>query len=105
MDKVTQQNAASAEESASAAEEMSAQAETMKGMVNDLLAMVGGGLKKRGVPPEKKHARKLTSKLLGAGRAATDQLKTKTRRADGAQGKTKRPEDVIPLEEADLKDF
>jgi methyl-accepting chemotaxis protein len=41
LDKVTQQNAANAEESASAAEEMSAQAETMKGMVADLVAIVG----------------------------------------------------------------
>jgi len=105
MDKVTQQNAASAEESASAAEEMSAQAETMKGMVNDLLAMVGGGLKKEGISPEKKHGRKLTSKLLGAGRTATAQMKAKTRKADGTLGKPNRPEDVIPLEEADLKDF
>jgi methyl-accepting chemotaxis protein len=105
MDKVTQQNAASAEESASAAEEMSAQAETMKGMVSDLLAMVGGGQKKDGASPDKQHGRKLASKLLVAGRAATDQLKAKARKADGAPGKTKRPEDVIPLEEADFKDF
>ena len=42
LDKVTQQNAANAEESASAAEEMSAQAETMLGMVGELVAMVGG---------------------------------------------------------------
>ena len=42
MDKVTQQNAANAEESASAAEELSAQAETMQGMVDELVAMVGG---------------------------------------------------------------
>ena len=38
MDKVTQQNAANAEESASAAEELTAQAETMKGMVDELVA-------------------------------------------------------------------
>jgi len=105
MDKVTQQNAASAEESASAAEEMSAQAETMKGMVNDLLAMVGGGLKKDGASAEKMHGGRLTTKLLGAGRAATAQLKAKGRKTDGTPGKPKRPEEVIPLEEADLKDF
>ena len=45
MDKVTQQNAANAEESASAAEEMSAQAETMKGMVDELQGIVGGSSK------------------------------------------------------------
>ena len=42
MDKVTQQNAAGAEESASVAEQLSAQAQTVKGMVDELSAMVGG---------------------------------------------------------------
>ncbi len=42
MDKVIQQNAASAEESASASEELSAQAQQMKSMVGELMAMVGG---------------------------------------------------------------
>ncbi len=42
MDKVTQQNAASAEESASAAEEMSAQSEEMLAMVSGLVALVDG---------------------------------------------------------------
>jgi methyl-accepting chemotaxis protein len=41
LDKLTQQNAANAEESASASEEMSAQAETMKSMVDELVAIVG----------------------------------------------------------------
>jgi len=41
MDKVTQSNAASAEESAAAAEELNAQAETMKRSVNELLKLVG----------------------------------------------------------------
>jgi methyl-accepting chemotaxis protein len=42
MDKVTQSNAAAAEESASASEELNAQALTLKGAVSELLAMVGG---------------------------------------------------------------
>ena len=42
MDKVTQSNAASAEESASAAEEMSAQAEALKEAVAELLRLVDG---------------------------------------------------------------
>jgi methyl-accepting chemotaxis protein len=42
MDKVTQSNAANAEESASAAEELNAQAENLKEAVNELLAMVDG---------------------------------------------------------------
>ena len=42
MDKVTQSNAASAEECAAAAEELNAQAETMKHSVGELLQLVGG---------------------------------------------------------------
>ncbi len=42
MDKVTQSNAATAEESASAAEELNAQAQTMKSGVVELLKLVGG---------------------------------------------------------------
>jgi methyl-accepting chemotaxis protein len=42
VDRVTQQNAASAEESASASEEMSAQAEQMRAMVGELGLLVGG---------------------------------------------------------------
>ncbi len=42
MDKVTQANAANAEESASASEELSAQAEQMNSIVNELSALVGG---------------------------------------------------------------
>lgn len=41
MDKVTQSNAANAEESASASEELSAQAENMRTIVQDLMRLVG----------------------------------------------------------------
>ena len=43
MDKVTQQNAANAEESASASEELSAQAEQMNSVVGELVTLVGSG--------------------------------------------------------------
>ncbi len=51
MDKVTQQNAANAEESASASEELSAQAESMNAIVTELVALVGGSAsgKQRGL--------------------------------------------------------
>ena len=42
MDRVTQQNAANAEESAAASEELTAQASTMRGYVADLLTLVTG---------------------------------------------------------------
>ena len=44
MDKVTQSNAASAEESASASEELNSQAETLKDAVGELCLLVGGNL-------------------------------------------------------------
>lgn len=47
MDKVVQNNAASAEESASAAEEMNAQAEQMKSMIIGLMAIVKGNKNKK----------------------------------------------------------
>jgi methyl-accepting chemotaxis protein len=96
MDKVTQQNAASAEESASASEEMSAQAETMKAMVNDLLTMVGGGLQKDA---------NLSRKVLGKKLAATGQCKKQAKKTSLQQDKSKDPGKLIPLEEADFKDF
>ena len=42
MDKVTQSNAANAEESASASEELASQGEQMRGMVGELVALVNG---------------------------------------------------------------
>ncbi len=42
MDKVTQSNAANAEESASASEELSSQAEALRSVVQELVALVGG---------------------------------------------------------------
>ena len=42
MDKVTQGNAAAAEESAAAAEELSSQSEQMRTVVEDLQSVVGG---------------------------------------------------------------
>jgi methyl-accepting chemotaxis protein len=50
IDKVTQSNAANAEESASAAEEMSAQTEALKEAVGDLLALVNGSTARTATP-------------------------------------------------------
>ncbi len=56
MDKVTQSNAASAEESAAAAEELNTQAALQKSAVNQLLALVGGSGRQRKEPsPTHKH--------------------------------------------------
>jgi len=57
MDKVTQANAAGAEQSASAAEQLTAQAMTVRGMVEELQAMVGGASRREGVGSTPKAAR------------------------------------------------
>jgi methyl-accepting chemotaxis protein len=101
MDKVTQQNAANAEESASASEELSAQAEQMQGMVAELVAMVGGSATARS--PRGDHALKGAKKPRKAISMAVNKLKSKT----GPAKKAARPaaEAVIPLDDKDFSDF
>jgi len=98
LDKVTQQNAANAEESASAAEEMSAQAETMKAMVEELQSMVGGSAKeKRADSRSDDRPAPKSAKPRKAIAAAINKLKSKT----GPAKKSAKPmaEAVIPLED------
>ncbi|MCB2186769.1 MAG: methyl-accepting chemotaxis protein [Deltaproteobacteria bacterium] len=119
MDKVTQQVAANAEESAASAEELSAQASTMQGFVDDLVGLVGSrgsdGFKKSRKEPKAKarkakqaeHVPQLAyspappasraGRSSAAGKAAAPPLALK--------GKTKKPEEVIPLEDDDFADF
>jgi methyl-accepting chemotaxis protein len=63
MDKVTQQNAANAEESASASEELSAQAESMNDIVNELAALVGGTSGRRSASERKSSGRHVNFKV------------------------------------------
>jgi methyl-accepting chemotaxis protein len=116
MDKVVQKNAASAEESASAAEEMNAQAEVMKGFVGELAAVVGGSRNGNGVVYERasthksgngghipalSHHPKVEVKKVQAG------LVKKGKELKGLipRAKEVRPEQVIPMEEGDFKEF
>ena len=106
MDKVIQQNAANAEESASASEEMNAQAEQMKGFVGDLASLVGGnGNGRRNgkatlITDQSSHetnlqaiAHPVHSKKFGIKHLAIP----------GA--KEVKPDQVIPLEGEEFKDF
>jgi methyl-accepting chemotaxis protein len=102
MDKVTQQNAANAEESASASEEMNAQAEQMKSIVGELVVLVEGngaeakrdrsakakareGLKNRQQPTIEKRA---------AAQSAVSHPTTEIS-----------PRQAIPMDDDNLKDF
>ena len=73
MDKVTQQNAANAEESASASEELSAQAESMNEIVGQLVTLVGGsGGRGNAVTRQKsqaRSARRPVSNRIGFGKS------------------------------------
>ena len=110
MDKVVQQNAANAEESASASEELSSQAQELKAMVEDLLSLVGGG----GAVSEARTAigpaasrRQLAAKtpvpvaVPGAKSVPAKALKGSA----PAPAKVAKPEEVIPLDDEELKKF
>ena len=100
MDKVTQQNAANAEESASASEEMNAQAEEMKRMVEGLAMLVEGTINQKranevsqtAVKPNYMKVPKLRSPIAAP-----------VKHTSAHQEVT--PEQVIPFDEDDFKDF
>ena len=97
LDKVTQQNAANAEETASASEEMSAQAEQMKTYVDELVAMVGGSSShnKTTQKPRVSRPKPVSGK----------QTKTKALQSHGgAHQRAVSPAEIIPLDD-DFKDF
>ncbi|MBN1546642.1 MAG: MCP four helix bundle domain-containing protein [Syntrophaceae bacterium] len=106
MDKVTQQAAANAEESASAAEELNAQAAQMMTHVHELLAIVGGHensalhqnnvvFERKAAPPPRRRIVSKTGKVV----------KTATAVTAGQPGRLVRPEEILPLEEGEFKNF
>jgi methyl-accepting chemotaxis protein len=103
LDKVTQQNAANAEESASAAEEMSAQAETMKGMVNELVAIVGGASEAKAEEHNANHPAKAKVKQHKSLSGAITKIKSKA----SVIKKSNHPvaEAVIPMDDKEFSDF
>ena len=107
MDKVTQQNAATAEESASASEELNEQAEEMKSFVADLAAMVGGnaaGSQGRSAtlrhPKAAGHTRQAFPKAL-----IVVKKSAKGRSMTFNRAKHVHPDDIISMDENDFKDF
>ncbi len=105
MDRVTQSNAASAEQSASAGQEMSAQAEQLKAYVRELTNLIGGG----GVKPAARTPRRsmqVAAKVTPAVAGKTVAKRTAPavpRVAKAAP--SARPQDVIPLGDDDLADL
>ena len=110
MDRVTQQNAAGAEESAAASEQLSAQAGIMEGFVKELEDLVGGDKGRGKKRPRKKlaakkegRAEKQPTKSLPAPEKAKSPAKA-GKAGDGA-AKSKAAETEIPFGDDDFKDF
>jgi methyl-accepting chemotaxis protein len=100
MERVTQQSAANAEESAAAGEELTAQAEQLKRYVGDLNALIGGSAsngKGRGVQQSAPAAEK--PQTAGGKSTVTGSFKKALGR------KAAKPEEVIPFDKGDFKDF
>ncbi len=111
MDKVTQQNAASAEESASAAEELNAQAAHMKEIVNQLVQLIHGKGRGNGntqLPSERESntgpvLRAVNGKRL-SGRSEKPQQPSQADTSKESAQKEITPEELIPFDD-DFKDF
>jgi methyl-accepting chemotaxis protein len=101
MDKVTQSTASNAEESAAASEELNAQAEQLKVYVEELAAVVGGS--GTGHRPVAAHFRPAPGS--GAKYAALPAPPKKSTVKKSVGKKPARPDQVIPLEDGDFKDF
>ena len=105
MDKITQSNAANAEETASASEELSAQADQMMAYVRALVALVGkstNGTKKRAVA-EVKSPKRVSQQTM----AVASPIKTaKSKAVVARQKKEVNPKQVIPMvDDDDFTDF
>ncbi len=114
MDKVTQSNAANAEESASASEELNAQARELNATVDALAAVVGGNrTSSNGKLPvaEKQSANHLFDKrqnavgVDGNGKHLFHAHAKPLKSAARSNQKVVKPEQVIPLDDSELTDF
>ncbi|HJP19318.1 MAG TPA: methyl-accepting chemotaxis protein [Nitrospinota bacterium] len=102
MDQVTQQNASTAEESAAASEEMSAQAETLKTTIDGLNKIISGSKEMPAGSGRKQQA--VSHKAIHKAPAKTKVLQKAKHPASKAV-KTVRPDEVIPMDDGDFKDF
>ncbi len=97
MDKTVQQNAASAEESASASEEMNAQAEQLRDYVGDLVLLVTGN--------RNQDVNASTSRSVKPAYQQTKSSDLGNKKKLTHNPKEIRPDQVIPFDDDDFKDF
>ncbi len=95
MDKVTQQNASSAEESASAAEELSSQSKTLASMVSNFRIKGSGGSRRIEQAP----ARQASQSVSGNGKKVFASAGVSSRSERGSAN------EIIPLDDEDFREF
>ena len=113
MDKVVQQNAATAQESSSAADEMRAQTEHIDGIITDLVCLVGGSASPVGRRDLGHHPTGgVNRQQVGLGARGEKEravhpasMKRIPAKTVSSRQKGVRPDQVIPLETDDFKDF
>ncbi len=101
MDKVTQQTAANAEESASASEQMNAQAQQMKSQSAGLAEIIGGNGAGKGTVEQSSSASDKPKAMIQKALS----LASFTGRGKAGSAKAARPEQVIPFDDKDFKNF
>lgn len=107
MDQVVQQNASSAEQAASAAEELSSQTSVMKGLIGELEKMIKGSSSElaafeRGRLAGPDRRTKLAHQNIKGVSAGLHAYKT---RHNISGPKVMKPEDVIPFDDKEMKEF
>mgnify|MGYP001122922006 CR=1 FL=1 len=105
MDKVTQSNAANSEESASASEELSAQAQEMRRMVKDLLALVGGDETSTEPSSQVIRHHQPARRVIQTERVNVPERRAKLPTSAPGTHAVIKPEQVIPFDDDDLKNF
>ena len=107
MDKITQQNAANAEESASASEEMNAQATQMKNIIDELMVLVGGS----GNHAIKTQSANFHTSTVKRTKPLTTSIRIPVMNGTKETSKTTakeirlKAEKIIPMDDSDFSDF
>jgi len=99
MDKVTQQNAANAEESASASEEMNAQAAQLKDVAAELLNTIGGNVGNAGEDNGYRWTRRISKRDAKVLSVPGNKMIV------ARKAREITPDQVIPLDENEFQDF
>ena len=101
MDKVTQQNAANAEQSASASEELSGQAEQMDQIVKELAMLVGGSNANNNFNFSKKRKVSKTIRSKQSSTLSNQVFHDIAKNSSVQNKKTSKSQIAIPLEDDD----